>query len=418
MSSSSAPSLYLSPSKAALQLQYVGKNLADVPTPAAVLDLAPIRRNCKAMLEATRTLGFGFRAHVKTHKILYGLPVAVSHIPRLAAIARVLGEGVVGLFVDHPAQVKHLAALDESTWPGAIPLFIKIAAPVSRAGLLPTSGSIGPLVQAIVSTSKVRLVGAYAHMGESYGSESPREALEFLMHELKDAKAGADRIVESLPKGSTTKLTISLGATPTATAVQNVLVGSEWNQKFRTYVEEVKGSYDIEIHAGVYPVLDMQQLATRARPTTADGKPLLSTENLGLRILVEIASTYNERERPEALIAAGSIVFGREPCKSYPGWGVVTPWRSSSSPPNISTVYDPDGTKTGWILGRISQEHGNLTWEGPTEGMRDLSIGEKVMVWPNHACMAGPNFGYYMVVDGDSPEPDRVVDVWTRWRGW
>jgi hypothetical protein len=32
--------------------------------------------------------------------------------------------------------------------------------------------------------------------------------------------------------------------------------------------------------------------------------------------------------------------------------------------------------------------------------------------------MAGPNFGYYVVVDGDSSEPDKIVDVWPRWRGW
>ncbi|THY20092.1 hypothetical protein D6D01_06894 [Aureobasidium pullulans] len=440
MSSFSAPSFYPSPPKAALQLQYVGKNVKDIPAPAAVLDLAPIRRNCKAMLEATKALGLGFRAHVKTHKtteltqyqmghqsrdirliastILYGLPVAVSHIPRLAAIAKVLGEGAVGLFVDHPEQIKYLAKLDESVWPGTVPLFIKIAAPISRAGLLPRSESICPLVQAIVSAPKVRLVGAYAHMGESYGSNSPEEALEFLMHELKDAKAGADQIAKALPNGSSGKLTISLGATPTATAVQNALVENEWNDKFRTYVQEVKKNYDVEIHAGVYPVLDMQQLATRARPTTADGKPLLSTENIALRIMVEVASTYDEREKPEALVAAGSIVLAREPCKSYPGWGVVTPWTGESAPADTSTVYDPAGSKTGWIVGRISQEHGNLTWEGSTDDMRKLEIGEKVMIWPNHACMAGPNFGYYVVVDGESSEPDKVQDVWTRWRGW
>ncbi|TIA64858.1 hypothetical protein D6C83_02546 [Aureobasidium pullulans] len=350
--------------------------------------------------------------------ILYGLPVAVSHIPRLAAIAKVLGEGAVGLFVDHPEQIKHLAKLDESVWPSTIPLFIKIAAPISRAGLLPRSESISPLVQAIVSAPKVRLVGAYAHMGESYGSNSPEEALEFLMHELKDAKAGADQIAKALPNGSSGKLTISLGATPTATAVQNALVENEWNDKFRIYVQEVKKNYDVEIHAGVYPVLDMQQLATRARPTTADGKPLLSTENIALRIMVEVASTYDEREKPEALVAAGSIVLAREPCKSYPGWGVVTPWTGGSAPADASTVFDPAGSKTGWIVGRISQEHGNLTWEGSTDDMRKLDIGEKVMIWPNHACMAGPNFGYYVVVDGESSEPDKVQDVWTRWRGW
>ncbi|KAG9677079.1 hypothetical protein KCV03_g10313, partial [Aureobasidium melanogenum] len=462
MSSFSAPSFYLSPSKAALQLQYAGKSLKDIPTPAAVLDLAPIRRNCKAMLEATKALGLGFRAHVKTHKtteltryqmgheskdirliastvseienlvpyllecksqgasinVLYGLPVAFSHIPRLAAIARVLGEGAVGLFVDHPRQVEQLASLGDSSWPGCVPLYIKIAAPIPRAGLHPESASIEPLVQAIARTPKVHLVGAYAHMGESYGSSSPQEALEFLMNEVRDAKVGADQIIQALPEESAGRLTISLGATPTATAVQNALVETEWNQKFRTFIEEVKETYDVEIHAGVYPVLDMQQLATRARPTSVDGKPLLSTENLGLRILVEVASTYNERDKPEALIAAGSIVLAREPCKSYPGWGVVTPWTDGSAPAEIFSVYDPEGSKTGWIVGRISQEHGNLTWEGSTDGMRKLEIGEKVMIWPNHACMAGPSFGYYVVVDGDSSEPDKIVDVWSRWRGW
>jgi D-serine deaminase-like pyridoxal phosphate-dependent protein len=330
----------------------------------------------------------------------------------------VLGEGTVGLFVDHPQQVESLSSVDDSSWPGRIPLFIKIAAPISRAGLLPKSASIKPLVQAIASTTKVQLVGAYAHMGESYGSNSPEEALEFLMNEVKDAKEGADQIMQSLSDGPSGRLTISLGATPTATAVQNALVETEWNQKFRSYIEKVKDTYDVEIHAGVYPVLDMQQLATRARPTSADGKPLLSTENIGLRILVEVASTYDEREKPEALIAAGSIVLGREPCKSYPGWGVVTHWTSGSSQADTSSVYDPEGSKTGWIVGRISQEHGNLTWEGYTDGMRKLAIGEKVMIWPNHACMAGPNFGYYVVVDGESSEPDKVVDVWSRWRGW
>ena len=346
------------------------------------------------------------------------MPVALSHIPRLAVVARVLGEGSIGLFVDHPRQVEGLVSVNDSSWPGRIPLFIKIAAPISRAGLLPESASIKPLVQAIASTPKVQLVGAYAHMGESYGSSSPQEALEFLMNEVKDAKAGADQIAQSLSNELTGRLTISLGATPTATAVQNALAETEWNQKFRSYIEEVKETYDVEIHAGVYPVLDMQQLATRARPISADSKPLLSTENIALRILVEVASTYDEREKPEALVAAGSIVLGREPCKSYPGWGVVTDWTSGSAHADASSVYDPEGSKTGWIVGRISQEHGNLTWEGSTDGMRELAIGDKVMIWPNHACMAGPNFGHYVVVDGESSEPDKVVDVWSRWRGW
>jgi D-serine deaminase-like pyridoxal phosphate-dependent protein len=145
----------------------------------------------------------------------------------------------------------------------------------------------------------------------------------------------------------------------------------------------------------------------------------LSTANIGLRILVEVASIYNERDKPEALIAAGSLALGREPCKSYPGWGVVTPWQGSaqSAQEAVFTTYDEVG-KAGWIVGRISQEHGILVWEGENFGMRELHVGEKLLLWPNHACIAGAGFGWYLVVDSDSVNADEIVDVWVRWRGW
>lgn len=251
------------------------------------------------------------------------------------------------------------------------------------------------------------------------------------------------------------KMVLSLGATPTATAIQN-LVWEEENEtteavrKYREILKQVQENFEVEFHAGVYPgmclsfllfifyfifpiehhledsllthydthtiVMDMQQLATRARPhqSPISGQSLLSFSDLGFRILVEVASLYFDRgEKPEALIAAGGIVFGREPCKSYPGWGVVTPWPATSG-----QVYDPEGDRTGWIVGRISQEHGNLTWEGSQDQFRKLELGEKLLVWPNHACIAGVNFGCYLVVDSDQADPDRIQDVWVRWRGW
>ncbi len=36
---------------------------------------------------------------------------------------------------------------------------------------------------------------------------------------------------------------------------------------------------------------------------------------------------------------------------------------------------------------------------------------------PNHACVAGAGFGWYLVVDSDQGG-DEIVDVWVRWRGW
>ena len=66
-------SLYPNPSKSALESQFVGQQIKDVQAPAAILDAAIIRRNCDMMLKAARTLDVGFRAHVKTHKVVHYL---------------------------------------------------------------------------------------------------------------------------------------------------------------------------------------------------------------------------------------------------------------------------------------------------------------------------------------------------------
>lgn len=55
--------------KDALVAAYVGKNIRDVPTPAAVLDVSVVRQNSERMLGACKSLELGWRAHVKTHKV-------------------------------------------------------------------------------------------------------------------------------------------------------------------------------------------------------------------------------------------------------------------------------------------------------------------------------------------------------------
>lgn len=64
-----APFFYPSPSDAALKLAFVGKDINSVQAPAAIIDSAVVKRNCRLMLEAAHELGVDFRAHVKTHKV-------------------------------------------------------------------------------------------------------------------------------------------------------------------------------------------------------------------------------------------------------------------------------------------------------------------------------------------------------------
>ena len=61
--------LLIRPSKSRLEEAFVGKNLREVPTPAAVVDRTVVRRNCDQMLKACEALQVDFRPHVKTHKV-------------------------------------------------------------------------------------------------------------------------------------------------------------------------------------------------------------------------------------------------------------------------------------------------------------------------------------------------------------
>ena len=60
---------YPLPSKATLVQQFVGKTLTQIPLPAAVIDIAAVRRNCQRMSDAVKDLGFDFAPLVNVHKV-------------------------------------------------------------------------------------------------------------------------------------------------------------------------------------------------------------------------------------------------------------------------------------------------------------------------------------------------------------
>ena len=143
----------------------------------------------------------------------------------------------------------------------------------------------------------------------------------------------------------------------------------------------------------------------------------MTSKDVAYRVMAEVLSVYTEREQPEALIGAGTLALGREPCKDYNGFGVVapSPWPTSSE----ETVWD-DANRTGWIVGRISQEHGILSWSGSRDAVRELKIGEKITIFPNHSCISAAGFSWFLVVDSslEAEQRTKIVDVWVRCRGW
>ncbi|ELR02298.1 hypothetical protein GMDG_05367 [Pseudogymnoascus destructans 20631-21] len=403
--------------------QFVRTNLNGAPVPSAILDLSKVKRNCTRMLESIDALGFGWRAHIKTHKnilpllltypptsrsLLYGLLPAPSYAPRLASLSTSLGPYGLHILLDHPSQVGVLRSIYELSGT-AVGVSIKIEMGYQRSGILASSDLFKELVAALLPLTeegKCKIVGFYSHAGHSYAGSDPATAISLLNDELRALLDAAKELRELAPSST---LTFSVGATPTTTAVYNLLHPSSTPStaeatalaSLQSTIDLVKtADAQIELHAGVYPVLDMQQLATSALPPS-----LLSTSCIALTILAEVASIYPTRNTGEALITAGSIALGREKCKSYDGWGVVSPWGAVGG--------------EGWVVGSVSQEHGVLKWTGEEGRGNGLEVGGRVRVWPNHACIAGTGFDWYLVVDSEGErEGDVVVDVWMRWRGW
>ncbi|PFH58442.1 hypothetical protein XA68_13670 [Ophiocordyceps unilateralis] len=466
-SSSSSTVLFPTAPREALVKAYVGQGLLEgvVSTPAAVINVAAVRRNCQRMLETCAELGLAWRAHVKTHKtvelmrlqvgdkgpvrlvvstlaeaefllpalldfgrqgravnVLYGLPLARGAVSRLAAIAKALGPGAISVLLDDPTQVAVAEALADEADDAPLTL-IKIDMGGRRAGVTVDGARLMALADAVLDAHRRRrlvLAGLYSHAGHSYSGRSRRDAVRMLAAELHALGAGAERIRHRAGH-ERLSLTLSVGASPTALAAQNLAVDDDQQDASSPELEAETTSLtrllstirarglSIELHAGVYPVLDLQQLAARSI-----GPDRLSWSDLALTILADIHTIYPDRgpaNSTEALIGAGSLALGREPCGAYQGWAMVKP----SKLPTDNDLAD----FRGWIVSRLSQEHGVLSWSGDAGDDVILCPGQRLRLWPNHACIASSHFGWYLVVDEDRKgREDEVVDVWVRARGW
>ena len=357
--------------------------------------------------------------------MLYGLPPSSTCLARLNHIRQSLRPKSISFLVDHPAQLKRLAN-NGSNQHEPTSIFVKLDIGDHRAGV-PHDHLLQFLEELKNRRPHLELEGFYVYMGNSYGSDNSEDAVKYLTHELRAARDAAHEALDATPSPERNRLTLSVGASPTARAAQNLgKVGqSSLEQELSKVLDNIRDYFFIELHAGVYPLLDLQQIATHAVASSAED--ITHTRRIGLTVLAEILSVYENRPsagaKHEALMGAGTLALGREPCKSYDGWGVVVPssvrsWHDKT-PAGIQHITSVDKDYEGWTVNRISQEHGMLGWQGSENLFYPLQVGEKVEVWCNHACIAGAGFGWYLVVDSSLDHTEKVVrDVWVRCRGW
>lgn len=271
--------------------------------------------------------------------------------------------------IDH---VDHVRILEEfntrkgrkSPWPA----FIKVDVGTHRAGIQNSSPRLDELIQLANESSAVSIYGFYCHAGHSYASKSTEEAVNFLNEELNGVLTAAHKFIDPH-----TKLVLSIGATPTAHVVAKLKANLPPNTQ-------------LELHAGNFPANDLQQVATG----------LVSLSDQAVRVIAEVCSIYPDRN--EALINAGVLALTKE-ASSFTG---MARW-----------VDD-----LNWSIVRVSQEHGIFSWVGEDAAKQKVEetfkIGQKVMLYIQHACITSAMFQVYYVVDDE----DVVRETWIPWKGW
>jgi D-serine deaminase-like pyridoxal phosphate-dependent protein len=263
------------------------------------------------------------------------------------------------------------------------PVFIKIDVGSKRAGMVTDSPSLPKLIQRIESSPAASVYGFYCHAGHSYACRTEDAAAAVLQTEVEGVVEAAKFLVDDQ---SDRRIVVSVGSTPTAHVVKR-LQGA------------LPQGMELELHAGNYPSNDLQQVATS----------LVEPSQQAVRILADVCSVYPDRN--EALINAGTVALSKE-TSEFPGFAVVV-------------------DRPQWSVVRMAQEHGILGWAESEQTKRLVGItgskssegetvesafkvGDKVMLYIQHACItAAMHFAYYVV-----DEQDIVRETWVPWKGW
>jgi D-serine deaminase-like pyridoxal phosphate-dependent protein len=374
-------------------------NFHDLETPCALVDPDVLEGNVRAMSERAGRLGVRLRPHTKTHKcvevarlqvrgsfggitvstlaeaerfadagfgdITYAVPIAPGRVERAARLEERIER--LALLVDHVdaamAVERHGARRGR-----ALPVFLKVDCGYHRAGVLPDSDEALGLARNLAHSQWIEFRGILTHAGHAYHSRGREEARAIAEQERDVMVAFRDRLASAGVRVSE----ISVGSTPTMCAAEDL------------------GDVT-EMRPGNYAFFDAFQ--------TAIGS--CRREEIAFGVLATVIGSYPRRN--ESVIDAGTLALSRDPGPIHVdpdcGFGI----------PVVPGTREP---LAGARVAGLSQEHGVLRLE-PGDGGTVPRVGERIVVLPNHSCLAAALFDRYHVVRGEE-----VVDVWRPVRGW
>lgn len=375
-------------------------SLADLQTPALLLDEARLDRNITRMRARFAKIGVPLRPHIKTAKsvdvyaraldgavgvtvstlaeaeyafdngasnILYAVGVAPGKLDRAIAL-RARGADLT-LTADSLDAARAVAAKGEAA-DDAIPVVIEIDSDDHRAGVSPSSPAAREIAALLAQSKGARFRGLMTHAGGSYDCRS-LEAIRAVAE--KERRAVVDTAAMLQGEGIASEI-VSVGSTPTAT--------------FGARFDGVT-----EVRVGVYMFQDLVMAALG----------VCETDDVAISVLASVIGHQAEK---------GWIITDA-------GWTALSRDRGTAAFPvdqGYGLVCDEAGVPFGdLIVASCNQEHGIIARRGGGAiDMDAFPIGRRLRIFPNHACATAAQFSAYDVVDGAG----LVVARYPRTGGW
>ena len=356
-------------------------HIADLPTPAVLVETSRVTRNLSRMQARANAHGLRLRPHAKTHK---SITIGALQIERGAVgiCCAKLGEAEVFAdagFVDirlpyplHPVNADRVFALAErvtlsfivddpaiaQAWSDLavrrgrrLEVLVKVDVGFHRCGIDPESAAAPGTIRAVAAMEGLTFRGLLSHAGNGYGAKSEREVRAVAVREaeiMRDLVALAQVRCEE----------ISVGATPTA--------------RFSADEDGIT-----ELRPGNYAYFDRTQVGLGAA----------TWDDCALTVLARVVS------RPagdRVILDSGSKTLTNDGARGFtdmPGHGAVL---------RDPFIAEPD---PALVIERLSEEHANVR---VIEGETRLATGDLVRIVPNHSCVVSNLVDHVWLVDGDA----------------
>lgn len=360
-------------------------------TPAFLVDIAQVKKNCEKMRKTCEDLKVKFRPQTKTHKtlelaveqtglekrrivvstlpeaelyaengfedILYGYPITSNKFKRCQKLAEKLND--FHIMIDNEeilAELEQTKLSHNKNWSA----FLAIDCGYGREGTLWNDAAGLTLAEKISKSNNVQFAGVYVHCGNSYKDKSR------VVHAEKET---VDRIlwfVEKLKEKGIKCPEYGTGSTPTCSQAINEL-----------------GKLT-ELHPGNYVFYDAQQLDLGS----------CTEKEIAVRVATRIIG--HKPHLNQLLIDCGweGLSLDGGPDKLPSGYAVI------QGEPNLKLIG-------------MTQEIGKIV---PITGNMDFSkypIGKILYIYPYHSCATAAMHPTYYIVDNDV-----VVKTIEPVRGW